>query len=264
MQESDKYYGQGIQSRRDHAHRSEEALKAMRRRARAEGWNMERAIEEAEKVFEVYNNMAYASYSRARKTVTESPNELHQASEKPHVVRAEAYELLHYFGLSKTIKVGRQGMIVTEILNVKYTYVIDPRHYESVKKHAQVVMYYDLEDLNTVQLYTVAANAADEKFLCEATEQKAVRWTGPNQDEKEMGRAKARIAAWTKLQEAELAGHVANSGWSDIELIGTSSSKIDRENAETAAMVERSKTIRTKRATTPDDDDIIISIRDLY
>lgn len=264
MQESDKYYGQGIQSRRDYAHRSEESLKKMRQRARNEGWNMDRAIEEAERAFNLYNETVLSEYSRAKRSVDSSPIQLHKESAKPHTTSAEWFELLHFFGLSKRIKVSRQGMIVTEIMTVKYTYVIDPAHYDSIKKYDQVVMYYDLEDLNTVQLYTVADNPADERFICDAREQKAVKWTGPNVDNEEMGRARKRIADWTKKQEEEMAGYIAETGWSELELIGTGSSKNAREMAETAAFVTTIK--ENKRVTVHEEDeqDVQVSIRDLY
>ncbi len=265
MQESDKYYGQGIQSRRDYAHRSEESLKAMRKRARAEGWNMDRAIEESEKAFNLYNETIVSSYSRAKKSIDLSPLQMHKESEKPHTVKAEWFELLHFFGLSKRIKVGRQGMIITEIMSVKYTYVIDPKHYDTVKKHDQVTMYYDLEDLNTVHLYTVSDDPGNERYICDAMEQKAVRWTGPETDVKEMGKARKRIADWTAKQDEEMAGHIANTGWSELELIGTGSSKNDKEQAETAAMIYRSKQRPVVVVNNDEsEDDVQIDVRALY
>lgn len=275
MQHSDKYYGQGMMSGRDYAHRSEETLTAMRQRARNEGWNMQKAIEEAEKTFERYNHTKYSEYSRKYKGLDKSPMEIHTESAKPHVKKMEAYELLHYFGLRKEIQVTRQGMIVTDIQNVRYVYVIDPKHYDVIKHHRKVVMYYDLEDLDTVQIYSVEKEARLENFLCEATEQKAVQWCGPSQDKEAMGKAKKRLADWGKKQKEELQQHfdVLGVSASDVALIGSSSTKEQRERAETAALLQRAKpvAVRTARQVTEDDDDDAVltltstnAIRDLY
>lgn len=246
MQGSDKYYGQGIQSSREYAHRSEEALTDMRKRARAEGWNMEKAIVEAEKCFQLYNETKYSDYSRARRALEISPIEMHAESEKPHTYKAEWFELLHFFGLSKRIQVRNQGMIVTEINKVKYTYVIDAGHYEKMKHHAEVVMYYDLEDLNRVQLFTATDNPADEQFLCEATEQKAVQWAGPNRDGAAMGKAKSRIAAWRDAQEQDLQQHIENAEFSELALLGMTADKDTKEHSETAFYSERARQKRRK------------------
>ena len=240
MQQSDKYYGQGLQSRRDYAHRSDEVLTEMRQRARAEGWNMEQAIREAERAFEAYNNTSYSEQSTKR-TVKESPAELHQSSEKPHAYKAESYEMLHLFGFSKRIQVRNMGMIVTEIQKVKYTYVVSAENWRIIRKHKEVVMYYDLEDLDRVQLFTAAARPDDEQFLCEAHEQKAVAWHGPDKDAAAMGKARKRLADIRQQNEADMAEYAELAGVEDRVLLGIGSSKEEREKAETAWLYERAQ-----------------------
>lgn len=247
MQESDKYYGQGVQSRRDFAHRSDEMLSSMRRRARAEGWNMERAIQEAEAAFEAYNNTRYSDYARERRrAVDQSPAELHAESEKPHTAQFDWYEGLHLFGFSKRIQVRNQGMIVTEIQKVKYTYVIGAEHYEVIKRHGEVVMYYDLEDLSRVMLFEPADNPADERFLCEATEQTAVQWHGPNRDAQAMGRAKARITAIQQRAAEDLATMQSAANADDM-VVGRKD-KASAEAAETAWLLERAERAKKRPA----------------
>lgn len=269
MQTSDKYYGQGVQSRRDYAHRSEETLNEMRKRARSEGWNMEQAIQEAEKAFERYNEMPYNEQSTKR-TIKETPLQLHDSSEKPHAYKANGYEMLHLFGFSKRIQVRNMGMIVTEINKVKYTYVVAASDWSVIRKHKEVVMYYDLEDLDRVQLYTATDRADDEQFLCEATEQKAVQWAGPSKDEKAMGKARKRIADIKKQNAEEMARHMEIAGTEDRVLLGIGTDKETRETAETAWLMERAN--RPKRAVPQpvDNDeeepmiDVVASVRSQY
>ncbi len=264
MQGSDKYYGQGVQSGRDYAHRAEEVLATMRKRAKAEGWNADRCILEAEKAFEIYNNTKYSEYSRERRTIELSPLELHRQSEKPHTSKHEWYELLHFYGLSKKIALRGQGMIVTEILKVKYTYVIAAAHYATIKAHKEVVMYYDLEDLTRVQLFSVAADARDEQFLCEATEQQAVQWHGPSKDGPAMGQARQRIRQWQDAQEAEMSELAALAkGTEDRLLMGQLHDKQTREQAESAYFADR-PTVPAKRRVNPDQDaDYVLSDNDI-
>lgn len=264
MQESDKYYGQGVQSRRDFAHRSDEMLASMRRRARAEGWNMQRAIREAEAAFEAYNNTRYSDYARElRRAVDQSPAELHAESEKPHTAQFDWFEGLHLFGYSKRIQVRNQGMIVTEIQKVKYTYVIGVEHYEIIKRHRDVVMYYDLEDLSRVQLFEPADNPADERYLCEALEQQAIQWHGPNRDERGMGQARARIAAIQERAKADLEAMTAGANADD--LIGGGWTKNRKEEAETAWLLERAERTRKQPVpvTTGDDEDTELTAADI-
>jgi hypothetical protein len=154
MQYSDKYYGQGIQSRRDFAHRSDETMTEMRKTAKAENWDINRAIDEAERAFERYNNTPYCDMS-AKRTITESPAQLFQESEKPYMYKADSFEMLYLFGYSKRIQVRNMGTIVTEIAKVKYTYVVSADDWAKVRKHKEVIMYYDMADLTRVNLYTV-------------------------------------------------------------------------------------------------------------
>jgi hypothetical protein len=190
----------------------------------------------------------------ARRTVEQTPAELHEISEKPHAYKASSLEMLHLFGYSKRIQLRNQGMIVTEIQKAKYTYVISAEDWRLMRAYKEVVMYYDLEDLDRVQLFTVADNPADEKYLCEATEQKAVAWHGPKKDTAAMGKARARIKAIQEQDRQDLEAARAMVLESEEALLGIGgSSKEERETAETAWLLSRST--RHKRVVEADDDD---------
>lgn len=267
MQHSDKYYGQGIQSKREYAHRTDEVLNEMRKRAKAEGWNMDRAIDEAERAFERYNNTALNEQS-AKRTITETPMQLHDTSATPYVYKADPMEMLFMFGHSTRIQVRNMGMIVATIKKQKYTYVVSADNWNLIRKHKEVVMYYDIDDLSRVNLYTATDNPKDEQFICEATEQNAVQWHGPSKDVKAMGKARQRIADIKKQNEEEMASYAQLAGMEDRILLGIGSAKQDREAAETAWLMERANTkpAPAKRQLEEDDDEVMVvhNARDLY
>jgi hypothetical protein len=212
--------------------------------------------------------MPYSEQSTKR-TIKESPTELHTSSEKPHTYKGEGYEMLHLFGYSKRIQVRNMGMIVTEIQKAKYTYVVSADDWRLIRKHKEVVMYYDLEDLDRVQLFTAAARADDEQYLCEATEQKAVQWHGPNKDGAAMGKARKRLAEIRRQNDDDMAEYQELAGVEGRVLLGIGSSKEDREKAETAWLYERAQTRPQKPQktnTTEDDDDgsdIVFTVDDI-
>lgn len=244
LQKSAYYYGQGVQSRRAYAHRSEDYLNSLRKKAKAEGWGMAQAIEEAERAFDLYNATKLSAYSRAKKAVDRSPLELHFESEAPHTAKFDRAELLQFFGLSKDIQVAHQGMIVTEINRRKITYVIGAEDWAAVMPHKRVRMYYDLEDLGAVQLYTITDDPADEDFLCEARAQDQVKRWGPltEDDKAAMGRAVRRIEKIEAMEQAMLNMAKEMGGMEDTLLLGMSTPKERREAAETAFHVRRRQT----------------------
>jgi hypothetical protein len=266
MQGSDKYYGEGVQSRNDYAHRSDQAFEAMRKRARAEGWNMQRAIEEAEKAFKLYNDTRLCDYSDRYKAVEKSPAQLHADSLKPHSKPMDSWEMLRYFGLRKEIQVTHDGMIHTSIENMEYIYMIDVKYFPIMVHHKKVVMYYDLEDLQTVRLFAPHKEQRFEAYLCEAYHQPRVSRFGPDADKEEAGKVQARNKAWKACKEELMQGYVAAAGVeaSELPLIGTRSSKIEKEAAETEAILRRAKPVKTQRpvAVVEDEAEVIVELQD--
>ena len=99
MQESKYYYGQGIKSRRNYAHRSAEYIKRVRTEAHKAGFDWSAAVEDANKVIEAYRHTAYNTYSRKHALVQQSPASLHESSEKPNVRPLEEHQMWFLFGL---------------------------------------------------------------------------------------------------------------------------------------------------------------------
>lgn len=258
LQYSDKYYGQGIMSRRDYAHRSDETLAEMRKKAREEGWDINRAIEEAERAFERYNNTPYNEMS-AKRTITQSPIQLHTESDKPYTYKATSFEMLYLFGYSKRIQVRNMGMIVTEIDKKKYTYVTSADDWTKIRKHKEVIMYYDMADLTRVNLYTVG----NEEFICEGTEQNAIQWHGPAKDGSAMGKARKRIADIREQNKKEMQEYEVLAGDEAI-LLGIGSAKSDREAAETAWLIGRVKAHKVGEHSVQEDELVVVNPRDLY
>jgi hypothetical protein len=257
MQGSDKYYGEGVQSRNSYAHRSDEAFIAMRKRARAEGWNMQRAIEEAEKAFKLYNDTRLCDYSDRYKAVEKSPTQLHADSLKPHSKPMESWEMLRYFGHRKEIQVTHDGMIHTEIERVEYIYLIDVKYFEVMVHHKKVVMYYDLDDLSTVRLFEPHKEQRLEKYLCEAYHQPRINRFGPDADADAADKVQARNKAWKAAKNATLQHYlnVAGVAKSELPLYGTKSTKAEREAAETEVLLGRSNRVKPRKAT-PEVDEV--------
>lgn len=190
MQDSIYYYGEGVQSRNDYAHRSPEYLKKIQKQARSENWDFEAACNEANQIIEAYRSTKLSEYSRKYHDVHFSPRQLCQISEIPHAVRVEAWDYIDLFGLEKSIQISNSGMIRTEIQRMRYVYTIDD--YETIRDHKRVRMGYDMDDLSVVYLYEDSDDAG-RGFLCIATEQRAAQVYGPDADLSTIGEQKKRI-----------------------------------------------------------------------
>lgn len=235
MQDSVYYYGEGVQSRREYAHRSPEYLKKIQKQARSENWDFDKAWREAIKVIESYRNTPYCAYSRKYKNIEESPKQMHEKSDKPNVIKVEPWDFVELFGLEKQVTIRNQGIIKTEIQKVEYVYQID--NYQVIAHHKKVRLVYDMEDLGTVYLYE-DSDEINRKFLCEATEMRAAQIYGPDANVKTIGQAKKRIKDLDDKRKAEL--EEVTEGGDEMELLlGAYSKKEDSSEAESKWLKER-------------------------
>lgn len=232
--DSEWYYGEGIMSGRDAAHRSSEYLMAQRKKRNAAGWDFDRAWKESAAVLDRYRSTKLSDYSRKFAAIEKSPKQLHDESEKPHVTRCDAWEYIALFGLEKEATI-RGGMIKTEIRGLEYQYEVG--EYEVVKNYRKVRIGYDLEDLNRVWLFE-PEKSDTPRFLCEATEIRAVQMYGPKADFESLGKQKKRVADLKKRAADELEEKKAQA--SDVTLLLNGfAPKAELENAETAYLMER-------------------------
>lgn len=272
MMESRYYYGEGIQSTRDYAHRAASYLASMRKQCKKEGWDFDAAWREACRVIVAYRDTALKDYSRKHAKCEESPRQLHNKSEKPHVIRVDEWEQALLFGLEKEVSINRGGVIKTQILNVEYIYVVD--NYDVIANYRNVVLAYDLDDLSKVHLFD---NTPERRFLCEAVHQDRIQIYGPQADFEALGKAKQRRDDIRQRRKEDLEAII--SAGSDVDiLLGGLANKMERESAESLYLTERQDEweVHQRPRLSPipaaampdtdddDDDDLVIDIRSRY
>ena len=206
MMQSDYYYGEGIMSRSLSAFRSPEYIAQIKKESKKAGFDMCKAVEESTNIIESFRSTLYSKYSRKHSKVNRSPRQLHEDSEKPHVMEVTQSQVSMLFGLKKPkIKIQNNGQIVTEILGVKMHYFISPAYYDVIKNYhtESVVMSYDIEDLSVVFLWEKHGHLL--KSICEAEYFDEPEKYGPNKAMQQVGVAKAREKAILELKENDIA-----------------------------------------------------------
>lgn len=269
FQESPYYYGEGVQSRREAAHRSAEYLKAIRKVAKGDGWDIDTATKEAVWCIGKYNTTTLSTYSRKFSGVAHSPEQLYQTSEKPHGKTLSDWEQTMLFGLMKKVAI-RNSMIRTEIQRAEYHFAV--RDYETVKNHRSVWLAYDLDDLTRAWLFeATATETANPHVLCEVDLIPRVQVFGPDADYKALGKDEARKGQTKNKREAELKA-LGDQGEVGMLLHGYGR-KAEAEASETAWMLQEmdrqpvapmllnlpEETEHTGSIRKDDDDDIDIS-----
>ena len=236
MQDSAYYYGEGIKSRRKYAHRSEEAIKHMRKMARAEGFSFDDAVAEATGIIEAYRHTALAKYSRKHKTVELSPAQLYANSERPNVRALEEQELWWLCGLRIELPFHGAGLIKKEIQSVPFYY--RTTDYSVISQHRRVIVCYDLDDLSQVMLYATGDGPL-RQFLGRAHEEVPAQPYGPDAEWGAIGKRKALIKEFEGYREQELEYRQAVGSDIVAALSPAIVRKVDAERAETAVLIER-------------------------
>lgn len=255
FQESAYYYGEGIRSNRDYAHRSPEYIKQVAKVARQD-WNFDTASHEAAWCIQRYNETALNTYSRKHAAFQQSPLQMHAASEKPHIKTVAGHERALLFGLTKTVAI-RNAMIRTEIQKSEYYYTVG---YEVAKHHASVLVAYFLDDLSQVYLFPAKAEKElSPACLGVATQQERVQVFGPDADMKALGR---HSAVRNRIEEQRQADFTAaTSAGSPVHLLlGGLSRKSDIEAAESGAYLEEMTGVRAVIGTVNDNQYTAIDI----
>lgn len=245
MMESQYYYGEGIKSRRLHAHRSPEYLAQLEKESAKAKFNLVDAYGEAEGIVEAYRTTAYSYYSRKYKHINKPPKLIHDESEKPHVQWLQNHQISMIFGLKKKIKI-RNGFIKTEIQNIEFIYQVND--YEILSQEPEVIISYDMEDLSSVYLFK--SKGSYLVHLGEAEEFKRVVIHGPQAEFNRVNSEKQRMAEIERKRQEELEEKKGYNN--DIALMmGRFTNKHDAENAETALLlhsIQKPKTEPIKKA----------------
>lgn len=201
MPDSDFYYGEGIMSRSLSAFRSPEYIAEIKKESKKAGFDMYAAVEESTFIIETFRDTLYSKYSRKHSKVNRSPRQIHEESEKPHIIEVSEATISMLFGLKKEIQIRHNGQISTEIYGVKMDYFISPAYYDIIKNYhlESVVLSYDLEDLSVVYLWE--KHGILLKSLCEAEFFVPAKTKGPNKAMQQIGVAKAREKAIESLKQ---------------------------------------------------------------
>lgn len=235
FQESPYYYGEGVQSRRQAAHRSAEYLKAVRRVAHQDGWDQDTAAKEAIWCITRYNETPLAEYSRKHASIRHSPKQLYQVSEKPHCKTVADWQRAMLFGLMKTVAI-RNNIIRTEIQKLEYLYRVDD--YEVLKSHRTVMLAYELDDLGRAWIFADDdRRLLNPQLLGEVRSLERVQVFGPGADYKSLGKDTKRRNDISRQRQAEL-DTIRGQGSEVNLLLAGMGRKGEAEAAETAHLLE--------------------------
>ena len=238
MQKSEYYYGEGVQSRRPYAHRTPEYLKEVRKQAAKEGFDFAAAWHEAVQVVESYRNTKLSAYSRKHTGLHKSPAQLHRESEKPNVTPLQAHQISMLFGLKKKVSIKHNGQIRTEIQKAEYIYHVDD--FEVQAAHKQVILSYDLEDLDKVYLFRQRGDML--VYLCQAGQFRKPQPYGPGKEITNITDARLRLKGIEKHKEEELKKAIAAAAGEVELMMGRFTEKTAAEDAETARLLLLSET----------------------
>ena len=233
MQESEYYYGQGVQSTREYAHRSPEYLKQIRRDAHKMGFDFIKATQEATKIIEAFRNTPYSYYSKKHRDINESPKLMHAQSEKPNVVWAKEQTISLLFGHKKEVSISHEGYIVTDIYKTEHVFRVDD--FNIIKDHKRIWISYDLEDLSKVDLFVKHDNLY--AYIGTAPAFKRVQVYGPQAEFNRLAKAKQRNKQIAEQRKAALAEKTALADETDL-LMGRFTDKNTKEQTETALLLQ--------------------------
>ena len=218
------YYGEGITSTRLTAQRSPEYLAKLKKESRKAGFDVVQAYTECETLIEQWRNLKYSYYSRKHANLHKTPKELHNESEKKHVTFVNRLQTSMLFDLKKEITIRNNGQFHLEMMGVKFYYQIDVEDYEIIAKYhnKQVLVSYDLDDLNEVYLWREHGNLLVS--LCTAQELKPIVKHGPGKELGKISQQKARERRIEELKQQDLDQYTAVANEEEL-LLGINTDK---------------------------------------
>ena len=216
MQESMLYYGQGIKSRRNYAHRSKEWVERAYKEANKMGFDFGDACAEATKVLEAYRNTAYSAWSRKHAAVNHSPAELHEISSKPNVRQLDEQDYWYLFGLTAIVPIKHQGLIEKTISKVEYRWRCTD--YNIISNYDKVLVCYDYEDLSQIMIYE-PSDAVIKRFLGRVNEERDAMRYGPQAEWGVIAERDAKIKELNSYRDQELEFRKAANGEDITQLL---------------------------------------------
>jgi hypothetical protein len=201
MPDSDYYYGEGIRSKNNYAHRSPDYLEKMRKQAQKEGYCLADTINEYAMLIDRHCKRAYSDYSRKYKHVESSPYDLHEQCEKPNVIEVNAQQINQVFGLKTSVIIKGTGLIKIRLNHVDFYYRCS---YETAKKNERVVVSYDPFDMSQVCLYKPVKESRWLIHLEEVEEFLPPQVYGPGAELGKLSAARAEIKEFNRRRAEDL------------------------------------------------------------
>lgn len=230
------YYGEGIRSTRAYAHRSPEYLAKLRKEANEAGFDFDAAWQMAWRAICGYRHTLVSAYNKRK--IDNTPAELHEMCEKPHVKNLELWETATLFWNQSTLKIRRNAVTLT-VRKQEYMYAITDTRI--LNNFSELRIRYDESDLGTV----LAFYPNSEVLIGELKLQQAINIYGPDADWSGFQKVKTANREYVLAQKEAL--RVELEGSRDLEgvlgedtlLLGARVGKADIEGAETALLYEQ-------------------------
>ncbi|MFC5408039.1 hypothetical protein ACFPMF_01870 [Larkinella bovis] len=197
--QSKYYYGQGIRSTRDYAHRAPAYLDKLRKEARAEGFDFDQAWQEAWQCVDSYNQTRVGYYSKKHPDLKLSPSQLHEQSEKPHVYGLELWDEAALFWLEKVVTISRNQILITVHKQDHIYQIFDHKLLYSYSKK-KISVRYDETDLSQIMLFVPESDV----FITELKETSKVTLYGPDGNHDHLAAKQAQIKRFEKEKQADL------------------------------------------------------------
>ncbi len=202
MQGNDYYYGEGIRSKRKAAHVSPDYLASVKKKAKKEGFDLEQTITLYSAMLEAHNSRKYSEYSRKYRKLDKSPNDLHNESVKPNVIKLTDRQINHIFGIKTDVRMTANGLIKLEFRGVANYYLID--NYDIIEKYSQVCVSYNPDDMTKVQIYSRLKGTTWLQYLCTAEAWEKPMIYGPQAEFNKLASMKRRQCEIDKIREDKL------------------------------------------------------------
>jgi hypothetical protein len=202
MQGHDYYYGEGIKSKRAHAHVSPEHLAAVKKQAKKDGFDYVDTINIYTGMLEAHNNRNYSDYSRKYPKLAKSPMQLHNESDKPNVINLCAQQINHIFGIKTDVKIDGNGLIKIQFNQVQHYFLIEKT--DVILQYDRVCASYNPEDLDSVEIYARIKGSTWLKHLCTAKSWQPVQIYGPQAEFNKLAAMKRRQREINDIRKQKL------------------------------------------------------------
>lgn len=206
----DSYLGEGIKSKREHAHPSKEKLK--------ETWKKEN-LNNVKDIYKILSKSVLKFNSTIPFNKKQSPNEMFKEGLKQKVKRYininEEHIALMFYNKT-TIKI-KQSTIQFDFENKTFKYVI-PERYRLSLNGTRVIIYYNPKDTSSAYIFN--ANPT-QKFICKVQEdyKVSVLKSDWSQKEKEFIKQRAEENKNLKIQILENLNSIENEFYNNIDEI---------------------------------------------